>query len=135
MRVLIAAALLAGLAYIADAQTTPPPACPALRACVSWNAPLTNTDGSPYTNPGGYRLVWGKSPTVLDQTTYVQNPAARTWTSPELAPGLWYFAVITFNAQGVEGGTSNVASKTIRAPGPTDGAIEAPTDGAIEPAP
>ncbi len=134
MRVLFAIALLAGLAYIADAQTTTPP-CPALRACVSWVAPTQNNDNTPYNNPGGFRIVWGKSASALDQTVYVQDPSARTWTSPELAPGLWYFGVITFNAQGNESGLSNVASKTIRAPGPTDGAIEAPTDGAIEPAP
>ena len=92
---------------------------PGVQTCtVTWTAPTTNTDGSAYTNPGGYRIQYGSSATGLDQSVYLQNPAARTWscpTSPPLAAGTWFFAVRAFNAQGLESDLSNVGSKTLTA--------------------
>ncbi len=90
-----------------------------LIATVSWTAPTQNTDGSPLTDLGGFRLLWGKSATVLDQTVYVQDQAAKTWVNPTLTAGTWYFGVMAFNTGGIEGALSNVASKTLTA-GATD---------------
>jgi hypothetical protein len=84
-------------------------------AVVNWNAPTQNTDGTAYTNPGGFRIQYGRSATALDTSAYVQDPAARSWTSPQLAVGAWFFGVRAFNAQGLEGEISNVASKTMTA--------------------
>jgi hypothetical protein len=84
-------------------------------ALVRWTAPTTNTDGSAYTNPGGFRMQYGSSATGLDQSVYLQDPALRQWRSPSLTPGTWFFAVRAFNAQGLESEISNVASKVLTA--------------------
>lgn len=84
-------------------------------ATLRWVAPTTNTDGSPYANPGGFAVFYGRSPTALDQSAYLQDPAVRQWTSPPLAVGSWSFGVRAFNAQGMEGPLSNIASKVITA--------------------
>lgn len=84
-------------------------------AIVSWTAPTTNTDGTAYTNPGGYRVQYGRTASTLDTSAYIQDPAARTWTSPALAVGSWSFAVRAYNAQGLESEISNVASKVMTA--------------------
>jgi hypothetical protein len=88
------------------------------KAALTWDAPTTYTDGSAYTNPGGYRVQYGnKSAAEVDLTTsdYVNDPAARSWSSPVLAAGTWYFGVKAFSALGLEGPISNVLSKAITA--------------------
>jgi hypothetical protein len=82
---------------------------------LAWSAPTTNTDGSAYTNPGGYRVQWGASAADLDQSVYLQNPAARSWTSGTLAAGTWHFGVRAFNTLGLESPLSNVVPKTTAA--------------------
>lgn len=84
-------------------------------AAITWQAPTTNLDGSAYTNPGGYRIQYGRTPSTLDQSVYLQDPAVRTWTSPNLTAGAWFFGVRAYNAQGLESDLSNVASKTMTA--------------------
>lgn len=84
-------------------------------AILTWSAPTTNTDGTAYANPGGFRIQYGRSATVLDTSAYIQDPAARTWTTPSLATGAWFFGVRAYNAQGLESDLSNVATKTMTA--------------------
>lgn len=84
-------------------------------AVVRWTRPTTNTDGTAYSNPGGFRIQYGSSATGLDTSAYVQDPAAVSWTSPQLTPGTWFFAVRAFNALGLESELSNVASKVLTA--------------------
>jgi len=86
-----------------------------LTALVTWAAPTTNQDGSAYTNPGGFRIQYGRTPSTLDQSVYLQDPAARQWRSPELAVGSWSFGVRAFNEQGLESPISNVATKVTTA--------------------
>jgi hypothetical protein len=87
----------------------------AVKAAVTWTAPTTNVDGSAYTDPGGFRIQYGTSATNLATSVYLQDPAARSWTSPNLTAGTWYFAVRAYNSMGLEGPLSNVASKTMTA--------------------
>lgn len=101
-------------------------------ATLRWIAPTQNTDGSPLTNLAGYRVYYGTSPTQLTQTIQLANAGLTTYVVRDLAPGTWYFAVTAYSSAGAESALSNIASKVVRFPGPTDGAIEAPTDGAIE---
>ncbi|HVJ23311.1 MAG TPA: hypothetical protein VM756_05170 [Burkholderiales bacterium] len=84
-------------------------------AIVNWTAPTTNTDGTAYTNPGGFRIQYGRTATALDTSAYLQDPAVRTWTSPTLATGAWFFGVRAFNALGLESEISNVATKMMTA--------------------
>lgn len=79
-------------------------------ARLSWAAPTQNTDGSPLTNLAGYRVLYGPSPTTLNQTAQVTSTS---FTVPNLAPGTWYFAVRAYTTSGVESANSNLASKVI----------------------
>lgn len=85
-------------------------------ALVAWEAPATNRDGTPYSNPGSYRIDYGTTPELL-QTTYVDSPDARWHRIDNLAPGLWYFAVRAVNALGFESDRSPAASLRVGTPG------------------
>lgn len=82
-------------------------------ALVSWIAPTTNTNDTPYTDPRGFVVVYGTSPTALTQRAEVNNAAAREHLITNLAAGTWYFAVIAVNSRGIESDLSNVTSKTL----------------------
>jgi hypothetical protein len=82
-------------------------------AVVSWTAPTQNTDGSALTNLAGFRILYGTSPTSLNQTVELANPSLSTYTVSGLASGTWYFAVKAYNSAGGESSQSNSASKTI----------------------
>jgi hypothetical protein len=82
-------------------------------ATVSWTPPTANTDGSTLTDLAGYRIVYGRSADELDQSAPVANPGLTSYTIEGLSTGTWYFAVIVVNAQGVESGLSNIATKII----------------------
>lgn len=89
-------------------------------AVVNWTPPTTNTDGTPYTNPNGFRIQYGNTGPAeqqLTQSVYLNNAqsAGNTWTSPTLAPGTWYFGVKAVNTLGLESTLSNVASKAMTA--------------------
>jgi hypothetical protein len=79
-------------------------------AALSWVAPTTNTDGSALTDLAGYHVYYGTAADLLDRNLAVSDASA---TVGSLTAGTWYFAVAAVNSGGVEGGLSNVASKTI----------------------
>lgn len=88
-------------------------------ARLSWEAPTTNTDGSPLTNLASYRIYRGdtaEAPLSLTaQSRAVSPPLAlsQTWTG--LTQGTHYFCVRAFNTDGTESACSNVASKVVAA--------------------
>jgi hypothetical protein len=82
-------------------------------ATVSWNAPTTNTDGTPLTNLASYRVVYGTSSSSLTRSLSVSDPTARSVTVGSLSPATWYFAVKVVNTAGVESSNSNLASKAV----------------------
>lgn len=86
-----------------------------LFATLNWTKPTTNTDGSAYTNPGGFRVQYGRTSANLDQSVYLQDPAAVTWRSPQLASGAWFFGVKAYNTLGLESDSSNITTKTLTA--------------------
>lgn len=88
-------------------------------AKLTWENPTENTDGTPYTNPAGTKIFYGRADGELSNTISVMDPAATTYTIEDLAPGEWLFAVRAVNTYGVESALSNVASKTMR-----EGSIE-----------
>lgn len=93
-------------------------------ASLNWTAPTLNVDGTSYTNPGGYRVQWGRAANDLTESAYLNDPAARTWTSPALAPGAWFFALRAFNALGLESDPTNVVTRTMTAPANQTRALE-----------
>jgi hypothetical protein len=82
-------------------------------AALSWTPPTQNTDGTSLTNLSGYRVVYGRSSTSLDQIVQISNAGASAYTVTGLSSGTWYFAVKAFNSAGVESNVSNVGWKTI----------------------
>lgn len=82
-------------------------------AALSWTPPTQNTDGSSLTNLVGYRVVYGRSSTSLDQIVQISNAGASAYTVTGLSAGTWYFAVKAYNSAGAESNVSNVGSKTI----------------------
>lgn len=82
---------------------------------VSWVAPTTNSNGTAYTNPGGFRVQYSKTATDLDQSVYLQVPTATSWSCPSgMTAGTWYFGVRAYNALGLESAlTSPPVSKVL----------------------
>ena len=76
-----------------------------------WEAPTTNTDGSPYTDQGGYKFYRGTKSGVYGApvklglgTTYLLNVST---------PGTYFYAVTAFDTSGNESGFSNEVSFSV----------------------
>lgn len=82
-------------------------------ATLSWTPPTQNTDGTSLTNLAGYRVVYGRSASSLDQTLQIANAGVSTYTVTGLTSGTWYFAVKAYTSSGGESAVSNGGSKTI----------------------
>jgi ABC-type oligopeptide transport system substrate-binding subunit len=82
-------------------------------ATLSWSAPIENIDGSSVTNLAGYRIYHGTNPNALHSMIQVSNPGITLYVMDGLASGVHYFAISAYNAVGMEGNRSAVASKTI----------------------
>jgi fibronectin type 3 domain-containing protein len=81
-------------------------------ATLSWNAPTTNTDGTPFTDLSDYKIYYGTQ--SGNYTTTVNLGTATTYVANNLASGsTYYFAVTVVSSSGEESGYSNEVSKTI----------------------
>jgi hypothetical protein len=83
------------------------------RARLSWNAPVTNTDGTVINDLTGFRILYGSSAATLDRTLAVNDVTARSATVTALTPGTWYFAVRAVNSRNRESGNSNVVQHAV----------------------
>ena len=91
----------------AAAQTAP------AAVTLQWEPPTENTDASPLTNLAGYHVYYGTSPQSLSSRITVANPGISSYVVENLARGTWYFAVAGYNANGVEGDLSGVATRSV----------------------
>lgn len=82
-------------------------------ATLSWTPPTQNSDGTSLGNLAGYRVIYGRTSTNLDQTVNVDNPSINRYVVENLSSGTWYFAVVAVNSTGVASQLSNTASKTV----------------------
>lgn len=82
-------------------------------ATLTWTPPTQNTDGSTLSNLSGYRVVYGRTSSNLDQLVQISNASVSTYTVNGLSSGTWYFAVKAYNSAGGESNVSNVGSKSI----------------------
>jgi hypothetical protein len=84
-------------------------------ATLSWQPPLTNTDGSMLTDLVGYRIYYGTSLDSLTNVVELPQVSSVIYTVTNLTAGTWYFVVRSYNAAGVESESdpSIIASKTI----------------------
>lgn len=83
-------------------------------ANLSWQAPATNTDGSPIANLAGYKVHIGTSSGNYSQHIDVGNTTSYS-TSSLIDGSTYYFAVTAYDASKVESPYSNEASKTFAA--------------------
>lgn len=85
-------------------------------ANLSWVIPTENTDGSPYTNYGGYKLYYGTmTGSVTDNVIVIPDSTAviTTYRITELADGDYQFAITAYNDLGLESELSDRAYKTV----------------------
>lgn len=79
-------------------------------ATLTWLAPTENADGTAITDLAGYTLYYGTNPSDLTQSVTISGAASTTREVKDLPAGTYYFAVAAYNAMGLEGQQSNVAS-------------------------
>ena len=80
---------------------------------MAWDPPATNTDGSPLTDLGGYKLYYGTSPGIYDHSIDVGNVTIYALTG--LRQGqTYYLAVTAYNTSRNEGDYSNEVSGMTR---------------------
>lgn len=82
-------------------------------ATLSWTPPTQNSDGSALTDLAGFVIVYGQSPTQLNQTITIRNPSVTTYLVENLTSGTWYFAVQSENTAGVRSVPSATVSEQI----------------------
>src|SRR5215510_111361 len=84
---------------------------------LTWNAPTTNTDGSPLTDLAGYHLYYWQGSTGVPYSVDVGKTTNYTLTG--LVPGVLYtFAVTAYNTAGRESSDSNILTLTVPVPPP-----------------
>ena len=88
-------------------------AAPAGVASLSWERPPSKMDGSPLDDLAGYRILYGRDSSDLDESVLIDDPATTSFEFASLEPGIWYFAVVAVNAGGLEGPATTVAPKSI----------------------
>jgi hypothetical protein len=82
-------------------------------ATLSWQAPDTNTDGTPLTDLAGYYIHYGTDIANLDQLITIPTVEMLNYTINNLAGGTYYFAVSCYTTAGVESALSAIVSKKI----------------------
>jgi Putative Ig domain./Fibronectin type III domain. len=73
---------------------------------LSWTSPTRNTDGTRLTDLAGYRLYYGQESGSYSSTLNVPAAATQSVVIENLAAGTWYFAIRSFNREGVLSGFS-----------------------------
>jgi hypothetical protein len=81
-------------------------------ATLTWAAPTTNFDNTPFIDPAGYRVYYGTASGNYDHSITLGN--LTTYQVTNLPVGhTYYFTIRVFNVAGVESDLSNEQSKTI----------------------
>lgn len=96
---------------------------------LSWESPMTNTDGSCISDMAGYRVFYGNSSgnylyqktvpvetlscTATGAATSCGSVETCTYSVDSLSQGQWYFAVSSYGSSGTNSALSNEASDAI----------------------
>jgi uncharacterized protein YfaP (DUF2135 family) len=81
-----------------------------------WDAPSTNTDGSPATDLAGYKIYYGTAPGTYTASIDVGNTTSipvATLSSSVPSPGLYYISVTAYDTSGNESIYSNTISQSL----------------------
>lgn len=82
-------------------------------AHLSWTAPDTRSDGSPFDDLSGYWIYYGVDRGALSCRIAIDDAKATRWVVTALPPGVWHFAVVSIDAEGVESEPSDIVTKRI----------------------
>lgn len=82
-------------------------------ATLEWRAPMSKFDGSPLDDLAGYRIAYGHDPEFLDHSIFIADPAQTSYAFSTLESGVWYFALIAVNTNGLESPPTTPARKSI----------------------
>jgi hypothetical protein len=85
---------------------------PSGSATLAWDAPTTNTDGSPLTDVAGYKVHYGTS--SGNYTRVIDVGHVKTYKIEGLRSDTYYFTVTVYDISGNESAYSNEVSKTIK---------------------
>jgi hypothetical protein len=80
------------------------------KVTLEWAPPSTNEDGSALTDLAGYKVYYGQEAYNLDQVLDLRSAAISSAEVQGLERGVWYFAIASYNAAGVESAKSGVVS-------------------------
>jgi len=81
---------------------------------ISWQSPLSNTDGSELTNLSGYTIYYGLSPDDLNNSLSVSNIGLNVYVIENLRTSTsYYFAMTSRNSENIESSYSPITSKYI----------------------
>ena len=82
-------------------------------ASLQWETPSSKVSGEPLDDLAGYRILYGRSSSDLDHSVLIADPATTSYQFSSLSSGVWYFAVVAVNADGLEGPPTTLATKSI----------------------
>jgi hypothetical protein len=85
--------------------TTPPPTSTTTSSTavtLGWVAPTQNSNGTPVTDLAGYKIHYGTASEDYTQVVSITNPSLSRYVLDSLASGTYYFAISSYNSQGVE---------------------------------
>ena len=72
-------------------------------ASLQWEMPPSKVSGEPLDDLAGYRILYGRSSSDLDHSVLIPDPATTSYQFSTLTSGVWYFAVVAVNSNGLEG--------------------------------
>ena len=82
-------------------------------ASLQWETPPSKVDGEPLDDLAGYRILYGRSSSDLDHSVLIADPSTTSYQFSSLSSGVWYFAVVAVNSNGLEGPPTTLATKSI----------------------
>lgn len=119
----MAFAAVLGFAFLPDcvfAQEAPPPGVEVQitgSTTLRWQAPTENVDGTPYDDPGGFKIYWGQQSRSYTGSLDVDDTAATNWGFSVPLDSVddieWYFAMTAVDSEGNESAYSNEVLKRL----------------------
>ncbi|MBV8806329.1 MAG: fibronectin type III domain-containing protein [Sinobacteraceae bacterium] len=80
---------------------------------LSWDAPTDNADGSVLMDLAGYKVHYGSASKDYTGTIEVDNPGLTNYVVQNLPAGTYYFAISSYNSNGVESSLSGEVSTQV----------------------
>ena len=88
-----------------SSTTTAPPTSTTTSSSVvtlGWVAPTQNNNGTPITDLAGYKIHYGTASQDYTQVVSITNPSLSRYVLDSLPSGTYYFAISSYNSQGLE---------------------------------